>query len=51
MLRLNQGMTESIDYNIIIELIHQYHDDKNHVFKTIQSFKEGQINDCNLYDY
>ncbi len=53
MLQLNKGMTQSIDYNIIIELINQQHDDTSHnyVFKSIQSFKEGQVNGCDQYDY
>jgi hypothetical protein len=51
MLRLNKGMKQSIDYNIIIELIHQHHHDNNHVLKCIQPFKEGQIKGFNLYDY
>jgi len=53
MLQLNKGMTQSIDYNIIIELINQQHDDTshNHVLKSIQSFKEGQVNGYDQYDY
>jgi hypothetical protein len=43
-------MTQSIGYNVSIELIHQHHDDNDHnyVFKTTRSFTEGQIHGCDL---
>lgn len=53
MLQLNKGITQSIDYNIIIELInHRYDDYKhNYIFKTLQSFKEGESYSFDQYDY
>jgi hypothetical protein len=52
MLQLNKGISQSIDYNIIIELIHHQHDDNKHNYtlKDTQSFKEGQSNGDDQYD-
>lgn len=53
MLQLSKGMSQSIDYNIVIELIHHHYDDRRHNYalKSTQSFKEGQVNGCDQYDY
>jgi hypothetical protein len=52
MLQLSKGMPQSIDYNVIIELIHHRYDDKEHncFLRSTQSFKEGQSNGWDRYD-
>jgi len=43
MLQLNKGISQSIDYNIIIEMIHHHHHHNRHNYtlKSTQSFKQG----------